>query len=97
MCAILSMILFNTQENQASKMRQSKEKGGQMGKSYPVLFDCKTQALKHCAPLHLETTLAHVGVLKSPPVPQRGSYRQEAGNRKQRNAGPRHSPHNPET
>lgn len=48
-------------------MRQSKEKGGQMGKSYPVLFDCKTQALKHCAPLHLETTLAHVGCSKVRP------------------------------
>ena len=42
------MISFNTHGNQTSKTKaHRRSRAG--GKTHPVLFDCKTQALQHCA------------------------------------------------
>lgn len=55
-CETLFRISFNTQENQMRKLRNTEQvKGGQRRKLYPILFNCKTQALKICIILHQET------------------------------------------
>lgn len=86
---------ISTPGNQMSKPKHRASRSGADGKSHPSLFNCKTQALQHCA---YPPPRNHAGSSKDTQEPMnftvRNLCRIQATFHKQRNVRPREGIHN---